>query len=183
VTRKITRAVARIALGIEDCLYLGSLDSKRDWGHARDYVRAMWLMLQQDQPDDYVIATGEQHSVREFVEMAFAEVGVTLRFEGTGLDEVGIVDTVDAGKLLEARGAGAAAAATKDAGDRAEAIMPGRALVKVDPRYFRPTELRSLQGDASKARRVLGWEATTRFGDLAQEMVKADLTAARGDAA
>ena len=97
VTRKITRAVARIVLGTEDCLYLGNLDSKRDWGHARDYVQAMWLMLQQEEPDDYVIATGEQHSVREFVERAFAEVGVQIRFEGEGLDEVGVVAAVDAG--------------------------------------------------------------------------------------
>ncbi len=103
MTRKITRAVARIALGLEECLYLGNLDSQRDWGHARDYVRAMWLMLQQDEPDDYVIATGEQHSVREFAERAFAEIGVKLRWEGSGAEEAGVVDTVDLRRLTAAR--------------------------------------------------------------------------------
>jgi GDPmannose 4,6-dehydratase len=173
VTRKITRAVARIVLGMEDCLYLGSLDSKRDWGHAKDYVRAMWMMLQQDQPDDYVIATGEQHSVREFVERAFTEGGVTLRFEGSGLEEVGTVAEVDPVQLAEAReGAGAA---TKGAGDRVEEIVPGRVLVRVDPRYFRPTELHSLLGDASKARRRLGWKPSITLDQMTAEMVCADL--------
>lgn len=193
VTRKITRAVARIVLGIEDCLYLGSLDSKRDWGHARDYVRAMWLMLQQDEPGDYVIATGEQHTVREFVERAFAEVGVGLEFEGAGVDEVGRVGEIDAERLAAARGGerggtgddadadGAARAGASPGHDAArdgappETIAPGRVLVRVDPRYFRPTELYSLLGDAGKAKRVLGWEPTMKFSELAADMVRADL--------
>jgi GDPmannose 4,6-dehydratase len=180
VTRKITRAVARIVLGMEDCLFLGSLDSKRDWGHARDYVRAMWLMLQQDQPDDYVIATGEQHSVREFVMRAFAEVGVEVKFDGKGLDEVGVVSAVDSTRLATARnGAKAAAAATPAAGREDETAVPGRVLVRVDHRYFRPTEVVSLLGDAGKAKRVLGWEPTVSFSELAKEMVQADLAEAR----
>ncbi len=170
VTRKITRAVARIVLGMEDCLYLGSLDSKRDWGHARDYVRAMWMMLQQDEPGDYVIATGEQHSVREFVERAFAEVGIALEFEGEGLDEVGVVGEVDSVRLAAARGG--TSPATDGAG---ETIVPGRALMKVDHRYYRPTEVTRLLGDASKARRLLGWESTVGFEQLTAEMVKGDL--------
>jgi len=193
ITRKITRAVARMVLGIEDCLYLGSLDSKRDWGHARDYVRAMWLMLQQDEPGDYVIATGEQHTVREFVERAFAEVGVGLEFEGAGVDEVGRVGEIDAERLAAARGGerggtgddadadGAARAGASPGHDAArdgappETIAPGRVLVRVDPRYFRPTELYSLLGDAGKAKRVLGWEPTMKFSELAADMVRADL--------
>lgn len=175
VTRKVTRAVARIALGLEDCLYLGSLDSKRDWGHARDYVRAMWMMLQQDKPDDYVIATGEQRSVREFVERAFAEVGIYLRFEGRGLEEIGVVDDVDAARLAAARnGSGPALEESLDG-----AILPGRVLVRVDARYYRPTELFSLLGDASKARRVLGWEPTVTLEELTAEMVRGDLGAGR----
>jgi GDPmannose 4,6-dehydratase len=175
VTRKITRAVARIALGLEQSLWLGNLDSLRDWGHARDYVRAMHLMLQQDEADDYVIATGEQHSVRKFAELAFAEAGVALRWEGSGAEEAGVVDSVDAARLAAARaGYGPA--------DGAEgSLQPGAVVLRVDPRYYRPTEVSSLIGDASKARERLGWEATTSFADLVREMVAEDLAEARRD--
>ncbi|MGE4553252.1 MAG: GDP-mannose 4,6-dehydratase [Desulfovibrionaceae bacterium] len=149
VTRKITRAAARISLGLQDALWLGNLDALRDWGHARDFVRGMWLMLQQDQPDDYVLATGECHSVREFCERAFAEVGVGIEWRGEGLDEQGLD------------------AAT------------GRALVRVDPRYFRPTEVERLLGDAAKARERLGWTPEVGFGDLVREMMAEDLAGAR----
>jgi GDPmannose 4,6-dehydratase len=149
VTRKITRAVARIHLGLEDRLYLGNLDARRDWGHARDYVEAMWLMLQQETPDDYVIATGEQHSVRAFVERAFAEVGHTLRWEGEGVQERGINTAT------------------------------GKVLVEVDPRYFRPTEVDTLLGNPARARRQLGWEPRTSFEELVREMVAHDLEEAR----
>jgi GDPmannose 4,6-dehydratase len=178
VTRKITRAVARIALGLQSDLYLGNLDSQRDWGHARDFVRAMYLMMQQDEPGDYVIATGVQHSVREFCERAFAEVGVAMRFEGEGADEVGVVDAVDADLLARARsGYGPGAL---DAGP-VEPIAPSRVLVRVDPRYFRPTEVGSLLGDASKARQVLGWTPTIGFAELVREMVWDDLGEAQRD--
>ena len=144
VTRKITRAVAAIAAGRQDCLWLGNLEARRDWGHARDYVEGMWRMLQQPAGDDYVLATGEAHSVREFVELAFAETGVALEWRGAGLSEQGF--------------------------DRAS----GRQLVAVDARYFRPTEVDVLQGDAGKAAARLGWRATTTFRDLVAEMVRAD---------
>ncbi len=145
VTRKITRAVAAISLGAQDTLFLGNLDAKRDWGHARDYVEGMWRVLQQDEPDDYVLATGEMHSVREFVERAFAEVDIRIAWQGKGVDEKGLD------------------AAT------------GRVLVKIDPRYFRPTEVDLLVGDPSKARTKLGWRHTVPFGTLVAEMVAADL--------
>jgi GDPmannose 4,6-dehydratase len=145
VTRKITRAVAAIKLGLQDRLYLGNLDAKRDWGHARDYVEGMWRILQQDAPDDYVLATGETYSVRQFVEFAFAEVGRKIAWEGEGVDEKGYD------------------AAT------------GQVLVEVDPRYFRPTEVELLLGDPSKAREKLGWSATTRLDQLVAEMVRSDL--------
>jgi GDPmannose 4,6-dehydratase len=148
VTRKITRAVAAIRLGVQDCLYIGNLDAKRDWGHAKDFVEGMWRMLQQDQPDDYVLATGECHSVREFAEQAFAEVGRTIVWEGKGADEVGR--------------------------DQAS----GKILVRVDPDYFRPTEVDLLQGDASKAKEKLGWVPKIGFKQLVAEMVAADLRAA-----
>ena len=144
VTRKITRGLARIAGGLDQKLYIGNLNSKRDWGHARDFVEAMWLMMQQDEPDDYVIATGEQHSVREFIEAAAAELDMDIEWKGNGLDEVGI--------------------------DR----NTGREIVAVDPRYFRPTEVDTLLGDPTKARKILGWEAKTPFTDLVKEMVAAD---------
>jgi len=151
VTRKITRAVAAIELGLQDKLYLGNLDARRDWGHARDYVEGMWRMLQQDTADDYVLATGETYSVRAFVERAFAETGRTIEWRGAGVEEVG----VDAAS--------------------------GNVLVEVDPRYFRPTEVDLLRGDASKARRVLGWRHTTGFDALVAEMVAADRAALRRD--
>jgi GDPmannose 4,6-dehydratase len=155
VTRKITAAVARIHMGIDKCLYLGNIDSKRDWGHARDYVEGMWRMLQQDEPDDYVLATGETHTVREFVEKAFAVVGTTIKWvgpEGT-IDEKGV-----------------------DAND------DSRVLIKIDPRYFRPTEVDLLLGDPTKAKNALGWSATTSFPDLVKEMVEADLAMVKGEA-
>ena len=163
VTRKITRAVARIVLGLQDRVYLGNMDSRRDWGHARDFVEAQWLMLQQDEPEDFVIATGEQHSVREFVQIAFAEAGVDLAFEGNGLDEKGIVIGV-----REVDGVTAPCA-------------PGTEVVTIDPRYFRPTEVDALLGDASKARDTLGWQPRVGFGDLVSEMVREDLDLARRD--
>jgi GDPmannose 4,6-dehydratase len=178
VTRKITRAVARIALGMQDCLYLGSLDSRRDWGHARDYVRAMWLMLQEDEPGDYVIASGEQHSVREFVERAFAEVGIRLAFRGRDLEEQGVVESVDPMLLGRARsdyGPAAVAAAVEGP------LVPGRVLVRVDQRYFRPTEVTTLLGDSGKTRQRLGWEPTVGFSELVREMVWSDLAEARQD--
>ncbi len=145
VTRKIARGVAAIVKGAQDCLYLGNLDAVRDWGHARDYARGMWSMLQQDKPGDYVLATGEAHSVREFVEKAFAIAGRTIAWSGAGADEIG-----------------------RDAGD-------GRALVRVDPRYFRPTEVDQLIGDAAKARARLGWKHETSFDALVAEMVTAEM--------
>jgi len=175
VTRKITRAVARIALGLQDDLYLGNLDSRRDWGHARDYVRAMWLMLQQDEADDYVIATGEQHSVREFVLRAFARVGLQLEFRGEGRDETGVLTAVDEGALAEARRRSHAP------GGRPERLAAGAVLLRVDARYFRPTEVESLIGDASKARERLGWTPTVTFEQLIDEMVADDLLDAQGD--
>ncbi len=164
VTRKITRAVARIALGLQDCLFLGNLDALRDWGHARDYVEVQWLMLQQDEPDDFVIATGVQYSVRDFVNAAVGELGITLRWEGTGVDEIGIVDTVEAGR-----------------GTRDAVVKPGQVIVKVDPRYFRPTEVETLLGDPTKAKEKLGWTPTTTFEELVVEMVRSDLENAQRD--
>jgi GDPmannose 4,6-dehydratase len=149
VTRKITRSVARISLGLEDTLYLGNLDAKRDWGHAKDYVEAMWLILQQETPDDFVIATGEQYSVRDFVEWAFAHVGITIKWQGAGLDEVGID------------------AAT------------GEVRVRVDEKYYRPAEVETLLGDASKAGRVLGWKPKISTKELLAEMVEHDLEQAK----
>ncbi len=151
VTRKITRALARIKVGLQDRLYLGNLDAKRDWGHARDYVEMMWLMLQQDQPQDYVIATGHQYSVREFVERAAERLGIGLQWKGEGVDEQGL-----------------------DA--------DGQVIVAVDPRYFRPAEVETLLGEASKARRELGWEPRTSFAELVSEMVAEDLKEAERDA-
>ena len=152
VTRKITRGLARIHLGLDTCLYLGNLDSLRDWGHARDYVRAQWLILQQAEPEDFVIATGEQHSVREFVTRAGAQLGMNIEWQGRGIDEQG-VDT-----------------------------QTGRTVVKVDPRYFRPTEVDTLLGDATKARTQLGWKPEISFDELVREMVAEDSEIARRDA-
>ena len=173
VTRKITRAVARIALGLQSELYLGNLDSLRDWGHARDYVRAMHLMLQQEEPGDYVIATGEQHSVREFVQRAFAEVGIAIAFKGEGVEEVGVVDTVDPDLLAQARQGSVSGTPS--------AALPSATLVRIDHRYFRPTDVASLIRDASKARERLGWQPTIGFAELVSEMVRDDVSAAQRD--
>ena len=164
VTRKITRAVARIVLGMQKTLYLGNLSAKRDWGHAKDYVRAMYMILQHDRPDDFVIATGRTTSVREFVRMAFAQVGVTVEFKGQGVDEVGIAAEVSADARYR---------------DLREHVKPGDVLVRVDPRYFRPTEVDLLVGDASKARRELGWEPEYTLEQLVEEMVNSDLKEAK----
>ena len=145
VTRKITRAVAGIHLGVQKTLYIGNLDSKRDWGHARDYVEGMWRILQQETPDDYVLATGETHSVREFIELSFSHIGRVIEWKGSGVDEVGI-DTAS-----------------------------GDALVKIDSRYFRPTEVDMLLGDPSKAERVLGWKHIVTFPELVSDMLNSDL--------
>ena len=155
VTRKITRALARIKLGMQDCLYLGNLDAMRDWGHARDYVEAMWLMLQQPTPEDFVIATGHQYSVRDFVNAVANELQMTLRWEGTGVSETGI--------LCEPKNS-----------DQSE-----RSIIRVDPRYFRPTEVETLLGDASKAKQILGWQPRTDFGALVSEMAASDLADAQ----
>ena len=160
VTRKITRALTRIALGLQDCLYLGNLSALRDWGHAKDYVEMQWLMLQQDVAEDFVIATGIQVSVRAFVEMAAAELGITLAFSGDGESEIGTVKAVTGAKAK---------------------CKPGDVIVKVDPRYFRPTEVETLLGDATKAKTKLGWTPKITLAELVQEMVASDLDAARRD--
>jgi len=162
VTRKITQALANISQGITPCLYLGNLDALRDWGHAKDYVRMQWLMLQQDKPDDYVVATGQQLSVRDFVSMAAKELGIGLEFQGEGLNEVAIVDSVDA---------------TKVAG-----IKVGDTIVRVDPKYFRPAEVQTLLGDPSKAKKVLGWEPEITVEEMCIEMVRNDLEVAKRNA-
>jgi GDPmannose 4,6-dehydratase len=161
VTRKITRGLTRIKAGLQKVLYLGNLDARRDWGHARDYVEAQWLILQQPQPDDYVIATGEQHSVREFVDRAAGELGLVLAWEGAGIDELA--------RVAENR-------------DSPNGPAPGDVVVRVDPRYFRPAEVDSLLGDASKARSRLGWQPRIGFGELVREMVAEDLKLAERDA-
>jgi GDPmannose 4,6-dehydratase len=150
VTRKITRALARIKLGLQECLFLGNMDAKRDWGHAKDYVEMQWLMLQQSQPEDFVIATGVQYSVRDFVEAAAHEIGISIRWEGSGLSEKGFDAT-------------------------------GKCIVAVDPRYFRPTEVESLLGDATKARTKLGWTPKITFQELVSEMMQSDFSAAQRD--
>jgi GDPmannose 4,6-dehydratase len=157
---------------------LGNLDSLRDWGHARDFCQAMYLMLQQDEPDDYVIATGEQHSVREFVSRAFAEIGIVLAFQGDGLDEVGVIADLDPQLLAHARDDGGAAGTE---GAEVEPLSPGQVLLRVDPRYFRPTEVTTLLGDATKARETLGWSPVVSFPELVREMVWSDVDEARQD--
>ena len=175
VTRKITRAMARIALGLQECLYLGNLDARRDWGHAKDYIEMQWLMLQQDAPDDYVIATGEQHSVREFVEAAAKEAGIGITWQGSGKDEVGVVSSFDSSRIPEIRTAGVEAAV-------GSVVRPGQAIVRIDPRYFRPAEVDTLLGDPSKAKKQLGWTPKVKFADLVKEMVRADIAEAQRDA-
>lgn len=158
VTRKITRAVAQMALGLQDKLFIGNMDARRDWGHARDYVEAMWLILQQEQPEDFVIATGVTTSVRDFIRMAFAEVGVEIEFRGEGVEEKGYVLRSDNPEF---------------------AFREGAEIINVDPRYFRPTEVELLIGDPSKAKEKLGWEAKCTLADLVKEMMQADLDAFR----
>ena len=154
VTRKITRAVARIALGMQDMLYIGNLDAKRDWGHAKDYVRMMWMILQHDKPEDWVIATGKTTSVRDFVKMAFSEVGVSLRFEGEGVNEKAFVSAVS---------------------NQEYDLKVGQQVLQIDPNYFRPTEVDLLVGDATTAKEVLGWTPNYQLNDLVKEMVGSDL--------
>lgn len=189
VTRKITMAAAAIALGKQECLYLGNLDAIRDWGHAKDYVMAMWLILQQDKADDYVIATGKTTKVREFVQMAFAHVGFTIRWEGTGVSEVGVLDAIDERKYFEATGnrfyvPSSAFQAPNPAPDsdreRTANSKPrtpnvGHILVKVDPRYFRPTEVDLLLGDPTKAKTQLGWKPEFDIQGLVEDMMRGDL--------
>jgi len=154
VTRKITTTVARIAAGLDKCIYLGNIDSKRDWGHARDYVKGMWMMLQTEEPDDYVLATGETHTVREFIEKSFAVVGTTIKWQGASgtVDEIGV-----------------------------DANAEDRVLVRIDPKYFRPTEVELLLGDATKVKNKLGWESETSFDELVREMVEEDVKMVKGE--
>jgi GDPmannose 4,6-dehydratase len=160
VTRKITRACCRIALGLQDVLYLGNMDAKRDWGHAEDYVRAMWLILQQDKPEDFVIATGVTTTVRDFVKKSFAELGITVGFKNTGVEEIGYVESCNNSEFD---------------------LKEGQEIVKVDPRYFRPTEVELLIGDAAKARKKLGWELNYDLDKLVADMIGSDLELFRKD--
>lgn len=159
VTRKITRGLANIAQGLEECLYMGNIDALRDWGHAKDYVRMQWMMLQQDVADDFVIATGVQYSVRQFIQWSAEELGVTLRFEGTGIDEIGIVEKIE--------------------GDNAPKLNVGDVIVRIDPRYFRPAEVETLLGDPSKAKDHLGWTPEITVQEMCSEMVSEDLKTAK----
>jgi GDPmannose 4,6-dehydratase len=159
VTRKITRGLSNIAQGLEPCLYMGNIDALRDWGHAKDYVRMQWMMLQQETPEDFVIATGVQYSVRQFIEWSAAELGITIRFEGDGLDEIGIVDAIE--------------------GNDAPFLSVGDVIVRIDPRYFRPAEVETLLGDPSKAKAKLGWEPEITVQEMCAEMVAHDLKSAR----
>lgn len=159
VTRKVTRGLANIAQGLDACLYMGNMDALRDWGHAKDYVRMQWMMLQQEKPEDFVIATGVQYSVREFIKWSAAELGITLRFEGAGVDEVAIVAAVT--------------------GDNAPAVKEGDVIVKVDPRYFRPAEVETLLGDPTKAKEKLGWIPEITVQEMCAEMVAEDLQVAK----
>ncbi|MFG6584644.1 GDP-mannose 4,6-dehydratase [Sulfitobacter sp. 1A12779] len=159
VTRKITRGLANVAQGLEPCLYMGNIDALRDWGHAKDYVRMQWMMLQQETPDDFVIATGVQYSVREFITWSAAELGISLRFEGEGVDEIAVVTAVE--------------------GDKAPSAKPGDVIMRIDPRYFRPAEVETLLGDPAKAREKLGWVPEISAQEMCAEMVAEDLRAAR----
>ncbi|MEJ2658203.1 MAG: GDP-mannose 4,6-dehydratase, partial [Desulfobacterales bacterium] len=165
VSRKITRAVARIALGLQEKLFLGNLDAIRDWGHAKDFVKAQWLILQQREPDDYVIATGKQHSVREFCERAFYEVGIQLEWEGQGLSEKGMIKNIKSSALLK----------KYDRRDQLRDLNRGQTVVAIDPRYFRPTEVDTLLGDPSKAQKQLGWTQEITFEQMVKEMIEHDL--------
>ncbi|WP_457608466.1 GDP-mannose 4,6-dehydratase [Nitratifractor sp.] len=168
VTRKITRAAARIALGLQEKVYLGNLDAKRDWGHAKDYVRMMWMILQADEPEDWVIATGKTTSVRDFVKMAFGYLGVTVAFKGTGVEETGFIASVDEGRIQEL-------------GLDPTHLKEEREIVAVDPRYFRPTEVDLLIGDPTKAREKLGWEPEYTLRELVEEMMASDLKLMKKD--
>jgi GDPmannose 4,6-dehydratase len=159
VTRKITRGLANISQGLEDCLYMGNIDALRDWGHAKDYVRMQWLMLQQEHPEDFVIATGVQYSVRQFIHWSAKELGITLRFEGQGVDEVAVIDSIE--------------------GDKAPALKVGQTIIKIDPRYFRPTEVETLLGDPNKAKSKLGWIPEITAQQMCGEMVGSDLQEAK----
>lgn len=159
VTRKITRGLANISQGIEQCLYLGNMDALRDWGHAKDYVRMQWMMLQQDKAEDFVIATGVQYSVRQFIEWSAKELGITIHFEGEGIEEVGIVASIN--------------------GDKAPALKQGDVVIRIDSRYFRPAEVETLLGDPSKAKAVLGWESEITVQEICKEMVANDLDSAK----
>ena len=159
VTRKITRGLANISQGLEQCLYMGNIDSLRDWGHAKDYVKMQWMMLQQDQPEDFVIATGVQYTVRQFITWAAAELGITLKFEGHGVDEIGTVVSVE--------------------GANAPAVKPGDVVVRIDPRYFRPSEVETLLGDPTKAKQKLGWVPEITVQEMCAEMVASDLEDAK----
>lgn len=159
VTRKITRGLANIAQGLDTCLYMGNIDSLRDWGHAKDYVRMQWMMLQQDQPEDFVIATGVQYSVREFIAWSAAELGITLEFKGTGVDEIAVVAAVS--------------------GDKAPLVKVGDVIVRIDPRYFRPAEVETLLGDPAKAKEKLGWVPEITVQEMCAEMVAEDLKTAQ----
>jgi GDPmannose 4,6-dehydratase len=161
VTRKVTRALARLCLGLQDCLFLGNLDAKRDWGHAKDYVEMQWLMLQQEQPDDFVIATGEQYSVRDFINAAAKEMGFVIKWEGAGIEEIGRVSIIHDHSW--------------------PGLQTGKTIVRVDSRYFRPTEVETLLGDPSKAKEKLGWEPKVKFADLVAEMIYEDIRIARRD--
>ena len=159
VTRKITRGLANIAQGLESCIYMGNISALRDWGHAKDYVRMQWMMLQQDAPDDFVIATGVQYSVRQFIEWSAAELGITLKFEGQGIDETATVLSIN--------------------GEKAPALKVGDVIMRIDPRYFRPAEVETLLGDPSKAKEKLGWVPEITVQDMCAEMVKSDLVQAK----
>jgi len=164
VSRKVTRGIARIALGLQDCLFMGNLAALRDWGHAKDYVHMQWLMLQQEMAEDFVVATGQQHSVRELVQRAAAELGITLEFGGSGVDEIGVVTAV-----------------AKTRGELRARCKAGDVIVRVDPRYFRPTEVETLLGNPAKAKARLGWEPTIGFADMVSEMIESDYTSAKRD--
>ncbi|GAB5459469.1 MAG: GDP-mannose 4,6-dehydratase [Henriciella sp.] len=161
VTRKITRGLCNIAQGLDECLYMGNIDALRDWGHAKDYVRMQWMMLQQDAAKDYVIATGQQYSVRQFIAWTANELGLTLKFEGKGINEVAFVESIE--------------------GDLAPCVTPGQVIVRIDPRYFRPTEVETLLGDPTKAEHELGWKPEISVQEMCAEMVQEDVKAARRD--
>jgi GDPmannose 4,6-dehydratase len=173
VTRKITRALARIKFGLQDKIYLGNLEAKRDWGYAPDFVEAMWLMLLQDAPDDYVIATGETHSVREFVNLAFNHAGIELEWKGTGISEKGVVKSF-ASNLYPQSSNGLSSRAS-NLEPLTSNLRIGDAIIEIDPRYFRPLEVEFLQGDASKAKKKLNWEPKVRFKELVKIMVDSDI--------